>query len=118
MKCVNITINFLIKFIKKLMLPMNEELIHGTILAKKVRNGYSVYVFQTDSGEYRMGTVRPNWGADFNFSIGDSGFVTLETAIAGEPYYNRKKECQDIYQFSNVYINEFVKDKEINKIIL
>lgn len=65
-----------------------------------------------------MGTIPPNWGAEYNLSIGDSGFATLETVIAGESYYNRKKECQDIYQFSNIYIKEFVKDKEINKIIL
>lgn len=96
---------------------MNEELIHGTVIAKKAGR-YSVYVLQIDNGEYRMGTILPNWGEEYNFKIGDSGFFTLETATAGETYYNRKKGCNDVYQFSNVYIKEFVKDKEINKIIL
>ena len=65
-----------------------------------------------------MATVLPNWGPDYCLNIGDSGFATLETVKAGDSYFNRATGQTDIYQFTNVYLKEFIKDKKSDKLIL
>ena len=65
-----------------------------------------------------MATVLPNWGAEYNLSIGDSGFITLEEVHAGENFYNRATGQTDTYQFTNVYLKEFIKDQKVDKLIL
>lgn len=71
---------------------------------------YTVYVFQIDDDSYRMCTKLPNWGAEYNLQIGDSGFVTTQAFEAGESFYNRKTDKNETVQFTNVYLKEFIKD--------
>lgn len=96
---------------------MNNEIVHGKLVAK--RDGtYTVYVFQIDDGSYRMCTKLPNWGP-YNIQIGDEGFLTIEEAVAGETYYDRNTDTNQIYKFTNVYFKEFIKDnKQITTKIL
>ena len=80
---------------------------------------YTVFVFQNEDGSYRMCTKLPNWGEEYNLSVGDEGFVTMQSYIAGEQFYNRKTDKNEIIKFTNVYFKEFIKDnKNIEKIIL
>lgn len=66
-----------------------------------------------------MCTKLPNWGAKYNLSIGDSGFLTLQEFQAGENYYDRNTGQTKTISFSNVYFKEFIKDKQTSgKIIL
>lgn len=96
---------------------MTENTQHGKIVAK--RDGiYTIYVFQLDTQEYLMVTKLPNWGI-YNLNIGDSGFITYQTAQAGETYYNRKTNSYQTYQYTGVYFKEFIKDRqELKDIIL
>ena len=78
-----------------------------------------MYVFEADDKSLRMCTKLPNWGAEYNLEIGDSGYITLQTYIAGESYYDRSTDTQKIIKFSNVYFKDFIKDnKKHEKIIL
>lgn len=96
---------------------MIEKTYHGKVVAKK--DGiYSVYVFQLDDNSYDMCTVLPNWGEEYKLSVGDSGFVTANEVRAGEPYYDRHTGETKTYQYSKVYLQEFIKDQVTNKIIL
>lgn len=80
---------------------------------------YTVFVFQSDDGTFRMCTKLPNWGEEYNLSVGDKGFVTMQSYMAGEQFYNRKTDKNEIIKFTNVYFKEFIKDnKNIEKIIL
>jgi len=88
---------------------MIEETYHGKVVAKK-EGLYTVYVFQKDDLTYDMCTKLPNWGP-YSLNIGDSGFVTVDEVIAGEPFYNRGTMKEDIFQFSNRYFKEFIADK-------
>lgn len=66
-----------------------------------------------------MCTKLPNWGPEYMLQVGDEGFVTLETYIAGESFYDRKSDSYQTVRFSNVYLKEFVKDnKQPAQIIL
>lgn len=98
---------------------MTEETILGTLVAKKT-GIYTVYVFQSEDGSYRMCTKLPNWGEEYNLNIGDKGFVTMQTFIAGESYYNRASDKNETIRFTNVYFKEFLKENNNkgNKIIL
>lgn len=96
---------------------MKEITKHGKIVT--IKTGiYTIYVFQLDDGEYLMCTRLPNWGTYYP-GIGDSGFITVEEAKAGESYYDRVSGTTKVYQYSNVYFKEFVKDRrELKDIIL
>ena len=66
-----------------------------------------------------MCTKLPNWGEEYNLNIGDEGFITMQTFIAGESYYNRASDKNETIRFTNVYFKEFLKDnKTKGKIIL
>lgn len=97
---------------------MTEETVHGTLIAKK--DGiYTVYVFQNDSGDYRMCTKLPNWGIEYNLNIGDKGFITLQSFLAGEKIFDQQTGKEKIVKRTNVYFKEFIKDnKHSEKIIL
>lgn len=71
---------------------------------------YTVYVFLNDTGDLRMCTKLPNWGVEYNLHIGDTGYVTLQTFIAGEEFYDRETDKKSIIRFTNVYFKEFIKD--------
>lgn len=66
-----------------------------------------------------MCTKLPNWGEEYNLNIGDKGFVTMQTFIAGETFFNRVTNKNETIRFTNVYFKEFLKDnKQVEKIIL
>lgn len=65
-----------------------------------------------------MCTKLPNWGSEYVLHIGDSGYVTLQTFIAGEKFYDRNTEKMNTIKFTNVYFKEFIKDNKIEQIIL
>lgn len=91
--------------------------IHCKLLAKK-SGIYTVYVFQEDNGNLCMCTQLPNWGV-YNININDTGFLTYETAIAGEKYFERESQVEKTYQFTNIYFKDFIKDnKNQEQIIL
>lgn len=93
-----------------------EETFYGKLIAMK--NGiYTVYVFQTPTGEYKMCTKLPNWGP-YNLSIEDSGYITVEYAKAGDLYYNRITESMQTYKYTNIYFKDFVPDIKSKEIIL
>lgn len=100
-----------------IIIDMIENTFHGTVVGKKVAR-YTVYVFRLDNGSFEMCTLLPNWGQSYILNIGDSGFATVVTVKAGEQYYERLTGEQRIYQYDKTYLQEFIKDKEENKIIL
>lgn len=66
-----------------------------------------------------MCTKLPNWGSEYVLHIGDSGYVTLQSFIAGEEFYDRNTDKKSIIKFTNVYFKEFIKDNDkTEKIIL
>lgn len=89
---------------------MTEETIHGKVVAKR-KGLYTVYVFQIDDNSYRMCTLLPHWGNEYDLEIGETGFLTIQSYIAGEKYYNRHANKEELIQFTNVYLKEFIKDK-------
>ncbi len=90
--------------------------IHCKLLAKK-EGIYTIYVFQQDDNSYIMCTQLPHWGI-YNINIGDSGFLTYEEVQAGESYFDRDTQTQKVYQFSNTYFKDFIKDQEKTKEII
>ena len=95
---------------------MIEKTEHGTLVAK--REGiYTVYVFQLDSGQYTMCTKLPNWGS-YNLDIGNSGYLTTQYAEAGELYFDRHEQVNKMFQYTNTYFKEFIKDNNYIKEIM
>lgn len=89
---------------------MTEETFHGTLVRKK-EGMYTLYVFQKDNSEYVMCTKLPNWGP-YNINVGDSGFCTVDTVLAGEEYFHRETGEVIKYMYSNIYFKEFIQDKK------
>lgn len=95
---------------------MIERTEHGTLVAK--REGiYTVYVFQLDDGQYTMCTKLPNWG-NYNLDIGNSGYLTTQYAEAGELYFDRHEQVNKMFQYTNTYFKEFIKDNNYIKEIM
>ena len=46
-----------------------------------------------------MCTKLPGWGIEYNLEIGDSGYITLQTYLAGESYYDRNADIQRKIKF-------------------
>lgn len=87
-----------------------ENTIYGKVVAKK-EGLYTLYVLQNDS-KYIMCTKLPNWL--INIDIGDTGYFTIEEVNAGDKYYDPESNSEKIYQYSNIYLKNFIKDN-INK---
>ncbi len=88
---------------------MNDIAIKATLVAKK-SGLYTVYVFKNlDTQEYIMCTKLPNW--DFgDISIGVSGFLTYENAIAGEKYFDPRTQTFSTYNYTKLYFKNFIED--------
>jgi len=86
------------------------ETVKGKLVAKKV-GIYLVYVFELGIDKYIMCTQLPNWDIS-QITIGDIGYITYEDAIAGDKYFDPKTGQFNIYNFTNTYIRDFVKDME------
>ena len=92
---------------------MNEIAINATLVAKKL-GLYTVYVFRNlDSNEYLMCTKLPNWDSN-DISIGTSGFLTYENAVAGEKYFNPKSQTFGVYNYTKMYFKNFIEDIKHN----
>jgi hypothetical protein len=65
-----------------------------------------------------MCTKLPNWGSEYSLRIGDVGYVTLQTFIAGETFYDRTTDQNSTIKFTNVYFKEFIKDNKTEQIVL
>ena len=66
-----------------------------------------------------MCTKLPNWGSEYNLQLGDSGFITMQTFVAGEKFYNRLTDATSTIKYTNIYFKEFIKDNIFrDKIIL
>lgn len=87
-----------------------EKTLYGELVAKK-EGTYTLYVFQTHN-EYIMCTKLPNWIIPLD--IGDIGFFTFEEITAGDKYYDPHSNSEKIYQYSNIYLKNFIKDN-VNK---
>jgi hypothetical protein len=88
------------------------------ILLKKQVGIYTKYVFQNwESGEYVMLTQPPNWDLP-TLEEGAIGFVTMESVIAGEKYFNRNTNKEDIYRYTQDYLKDFMREKEQFKAII
>lgn len=92
---------------------MKTKTIKGKLVAKK--DGiYTIYVFELENNEFVMCTKLPNWDVS-PISIGDEGYVTFEEAVAGENYFNPKTENYHIYNYTNVYFKNFLKEDEFKQ---
>lgn len=88
------------------------------ILLKKKEGIYTTYVFQNwENGEYKMLTQPPNWDIP-NIDEGTIGYVTMESVVAGEKYFNRNTNKEDIYRYTQDYLKDFMKEKEQFKAII
>lgn len=87
-----------------------EKTFYGKVVGKK-EGIYTLYVFETND-QYIMCTQLPNW--NMKIDIDDIGFVTVEEITAGDKYYDRTTNSEKIYQFSNIYLKNFIKDN-LNK---
>lgn len=97
---------------------MKSKTIKGKLIAKQ--DGiYTLYVFELNENEFVMCTKLPNWDVS-PINIGDIGFVTFEEAVAGEKYFNPKTEDYHVYNYTNVYFKNFLKEEQTqeNKIII
>lgn len=99
---------------------MAEKLtIRGKLVAKQ--DGiYQNYVFQNleegDKSLYKYITVTicPNWQNVERMKIGDTGFLTAEYVVSGEPYIDKSTGMECRYKNTAIYFMNFVKDnKEI-----
>lgn len=94
-----------------------DETLHVKLVQKK-EGIYTIYVFQKDDGEYVMCTKLPNWGV-YNIQKGDTGFLTITYAVAGQEYFERTTGEKKIYKFDQCYFKEFIPDvKSGEEIIL
>lgn len=93
-----------------------DETYHVKLIQKK-EGIYTIYVFQNDEGEYLMCTKLPNWGV-YNIKKGDTGFLTITYAVAGQKYYERSTGEEKIYKFDQCYFKEFVHDEKMGEDII
>jgi len=99
---------------------MVNKIAHVKLLATR-DDTYSNYAFQDlETGLFIMCTRLPNWKIP-DIRIGDSGFLEYQTVKAGDEYYNPVLEQTIRYQYSNVYLINFIQKTDIlqnNEIIL
>lgn len=88
------------------------ETVKGKLVAKK-EGIYLLYVFEIEIDKYVMCTQLPNWDIP-NITINEVGYLTYENAVAGEKYFNPKTEKYILYNYTNTYIKNFIKDIEQN----
>ena len=81
-----------------------------------IREGtYTNYVFQSEEdGSYIMCTRLPNWKVP-DLNVGDIGFLEYQIIKAGEEYFNIATQQKQIYQYSNIYFNNFILENTIIK---
>ena len=76
---------------------------------------YTMYVFQNlDFEGYIMCTRLPNWKVP-DLNVGDIGFLEYQIIKAGEEYFNVATQQKQIYQYSNIYFNNFILENAIIK---
>ena len=91
-----------------------EEVTHVELLAVKLDN-YSIYVFKDISkNTYIMCTKLPNWIMP-NIEIGERGFLKFQKVIAGEKYFNPETGKKSVYNYTNIYMLNFMKEQDIQQ---
>ena len=61
-----------------------------------------------------MCTRLPNWKVP-DLNVGDIGFLEYQIIKAGEEYFNVATQQKQIYQYSNIYFNNFILENTIIK---
>lgn len=91
---------------------MGGRIIEAKLIA--IRQGdYTTYVFQnTKDNTYVMCTRLPNWHSP-NINVGDEGFLKYIEVSAGEKYYNSSTGTSHVYNYSNVYFENFILKQEV-----
>lgn len=87
-------------------------IINAKLLAVK-HGAYTIYVFKNiDDGSYVMCTKLPNWQSPV-MEIGDEGFLKYEKVVAGQQFFNPATNSFQVYNYSNIYFENFVGKSEI-----
>lgn len=87
-------------------------IISAKLLAIK-EGTYTVYVFRNlDSNNYLMCTKLPNWQTP-EIQIGDEGFLKYSEVKAGEKYFNPALQAEHVYNYSNIYFENFIQKTDI-----
>lgn len=87
-------------------------IINAKLIAVRQGN-YTNYVFKNlENNTYVMCTKLPNWQTP-DVQIGDTGFLKYEEVVAGEKYFNPATQTHQVYNYSNVYFENFVKESDI-----
>lgn len=91
---------------------MGRNVVYAKLIAIKEGN-YTNYVFKNlDNSSYIMCTKLPNWKTP-DISIGSKGYLMYVEVSAGEKYYDLSTETQHIYNYSNIYFDNFILKQEI-----
>lgn len=87
-------------------------IVSAKLLAVK-EGSYTVYVFKNlDTNAYIMCTRLPNWQTS-NLEIGNEGFLKYAEVVAGEKYFNPATNTEHVYNYSNVYFENFIQKSDI-----
>lgn len=90
-----------------------EEVARVELLAIRTA-AYSMYVFKDlGANTYVMCTMLPNWNIP-NMNVGDVGFLKFQRVMAGEEYYHPGTGNKQVYNYSNIYILNFMQESDIH----
>jgi hypothetical protein len=94
---------------------MSDKTFYGELVKIETEGKYVKYVFKLDDGTLKQCTKLINWGAKYDLSIGDKGYLTIREIKAGDTYYDKVLERNYFYNYSQTYFQDFIKDdiKEI-----
>ena len=89
-----------------------EKIFRAKLLTKREDN-YSLFVFQDlDTLEYVMCTRLPNWNIP-KIDVGDIGYVKIQKVKAGESYFHVATQLTNIFNYSNIYLLNFINEINI-----
>lgn len=89
-----------------------ELIIEAKLVATRQGN-YTLYVFKnivTDS--FVMCTRLPNWQSP-TVEVGEIGFLKYQNVVAGESYYDPITGNKEVYNYTNTYFINFIKQSDI-----
>lgn len=93
---------------------MNKEQVSRVELLAIRKDTYSMYVFKNLlDNSYIMCTMLPNWNIP-NMTVGEIGFLKHQEVIAGQEYYHPGTGKKQVYNYSNIYIINFMKEQDTN----
>lgn len=95
----------------------NGHIAHVKLITEQDEiGGYKVYVFEnldyTDwYDKYIMCVRYPNWDAP-DIKIDEEGYLSFTEIIPGNQYFNVKTRQTDVFLYSHIRFNKFVRLKE------